>query len=61
MDAEVTHVFVWKNGPWPNNPKRASLTGRHCRIIASGTKRSLLVEFENGQREIVDRYALRPM
>ncbi len=55
----MTHIFSWRNGPWPDNPKRASLFGRLCRIIASGRMRSALVEFENGQREIIDRYALR--
>jgi hypothetical protein len=44
---------------WGNNPKRATLKNRLCRIIAAGAKRSVMVEFENGQREIVDRWALR--
>lgn len=50
----MTHVFIWGN-----NAKRATLKGRSCRIVASGRMRSRLVEFENGQREIVDFYALR--
>ena len=45
---------------WGNNPKRATLKGRMCRIIATGKMRSCLVEFlDDGQREIVSRWALR--
>lgn len=44
---------------WGNNEKRATLKGRRCRIIRSGAKLSAMVEFENGQREIVSRRALR--
>lgn len=50
----MTHVFIWGN-----NAKRATLKGRSCRIVASGRMRSCLVEFDDGQREIVDFYALR--
>lgn len=44
---------------WGNNPKRKTLKGRKCVILTRGRMRSVLVEFENGQREIVDWYALR--
>ena len=55
MDLEkMTHVFTWGNGE-----KRLTLKGRECRILVHGKKRSVRVEFENGQLEIVDRYALR--
>jgi len=48
-------VFGWKN-----NPKRAKLFGKRCRIIEVGsTMRSVLVEFEDGQRVITSRRALR--
>jgi hypothetical protein len=49
-----THVYTWGN-----NPKRETMKGRHCRVIAHGRKNSYLIEFENGQREIVSRYAVR--
>jgi hypothetical protein len=45
---------------WGNNPKRATLKGRRCRVIARGAKNSCLIEFEDGRREIVSRYAVRP-
>jgi hypothetical protein len=45
---------------WGNNPKRETLKGRRCRVLARGAKNSCLIEFENGQREIVSRYAVRP-
>lgn len=44
---------------WGNNDKRLTLKGRPCRVVARGTRRSVLVEFENGQREIVSIRALR--
>lgn len=44
---------------WGNNEKRATLKGRRCKIVTSGAKGSVMVEFENGQREIVSRRPLR--
>jgi len=44
---------------WGNNEKRATLKGRECRILLKGAMRSVMVEFENGQREIVSHRALR--
>ena len=44
---------------WGNNPKRLTLKGRKCRVIARGSLNSVGVEFENGQREVISRYALR--
>jgi hypothetical protein len=45
---------------WGNNPKRATLKGRQCRLLARGTLNSALVEFtDTGQREIISRNALR--
>jgi hypothetical protein len=38
---------------WANNPKRETLKSRRCRIVAKGGMGSVLVEFEDGQREIV--------
>ena len=44
---------------WGNNEKRAGLRGRTCRVVARGRMNSVLVEFEDGRREVVSRYALR--
>ncbi len=44
---------------WRNNDKRATLYSRHCRVLVRGKFNSALVEFENGQREIISRNALR--
>lgn len=45
---------------WGNNAKRKSMKGRLCKIIASGKKNSVCIEFfDIGQREIVSRRALR--
>ena len=44
---------------WGNNPKRATMKGRKCRALRRYKRNSALVEFENGQREVVSRNALR--
>ena len=44
---------------WQNNEKRAQLKGRCLRIVSRGEMNSRLVEFENGQREIVSGNAIR--
>jgi hypothetical protein len=45
---------------WGNNPKRATLQGRVCRVVCRGTMNSAMIEFiDNGQREVVSRNALR--
>src|ERR1044072_5573063 len=50
----LTHEYRWGN-----NEKRTTLKGRFCRILLRGAMRSVMVEFENGQREIVSHRALR--
>lgn len=44
---------------WGNNTKRATLKGRRFNVIARGAMNSALVEFEDGQREIISRNAIR--
>lgn len=44
---------------WRNNEKRATLFGRLCRVLARLKRNSAVVEFENGQREVISRNALR--
>lgn len=48
----MTHVYHWLK--W--NP---ALKGRRCKVLARGTKNSVLVEFEDGYKAVVSRYALR--
>lgn len=50
----MTHRFVWKN-----NAKRALLFGRACRVISRGRMNSVLIEFEDGSREVTSRFAIR--
>lgn len=57
----MTHAYAWGRDarPWQNG-KRATLYGRRCRLLAVARRMgSVLVEFENGQRECVSRRALR--
>lgn len=35
------------------------MKGRKCHIVATGKKNSIMIEFENGQREIISRFAIR--
>lgn len=51
----MTALYIYR---WGNNPKRAAMKGRPCRVIARGTRNSALVEFTGGQREVVSRNAL---
>jgi len=44
---------------WGNNEKRKTLKGRYCDVLYRGKMNSCLVEFENGQREVISRNALR--
>ena len=52
----MNHIYSWKN-----NPKRALMYGRACRIVSRGKMGSLLIEFANGQKEITSRRAIRKM
>jgi len=53
-ESPMTYRYAWKN-----NPKRASMYGRTCRVLATGKMGSALIEFENGQKEITSKRALR--
>lgn len=45
---------------WKNNSKRATLFGRRFRVIHRfRAGNSALVEFEDGQREVISRNAIR--
>lgn len=44
---------------WGNNSKRAGYKGRICKIIARGKMNSVLIEFENGERTVTSKWALR--
>jgi len=44
---------------WKNNEKRITLYKRACRIVARGRMNSCLIEFEDGQREVVSRNAVK--
>lgn len=50
----MTHTYHWGN-----NLKRETLKDRKCRILAAGTMNSIMIQFENGQREIVSRRSIR--
>lgn len=52
--ATKQYVYSWKN-----NPKRQALYGRRCRALARGRMNSMLVEFEDGEKEVISRHALR--
>jgi len=46
---------------WGNNPKRATMKGRICKIVTSGKLCSVLIEFCDGQKEITSRRSLRKL
>jgi len=43
---------------WKNNSKRATLYGRKCRVLVRLPMNSAVVEFEDGQVEVISRNAL---
>jgi hypothetical protein len=49
-----TYIYVWGN-----DPHRARLKGRKCKVLAWVALNNCLVEFEDGHREVVSRNALR--
>ena len=45
---------------WGNNPVRAKMKNRVCRLLACGKLNRVLVEFvDNGERQYTNRRALR--
>ncbi|WP_199857788.1 hypothetical protein [Erythrobacter sp. EC-HK427] len=51
-DIPFDRVWYWRR----NLPDRK---GEPCRIIARGTMNSALIEFEDGARHVVSRFAIR--
>ena len=58
MAASVSRDYPYRY-VWGNNAKRRVLYGCRCRILARMHMNSALVEFEDGQREVVSVRALR--
>jgi hypothetical protein len=50
----TTYIYAWKN-----NSKRIKLFGKKCHVVARMKMNSALVEFENGDKEVISRNALR--
>ena len=51
---EYKYYYAWKN-----NPKREDMYSRRFKIISRGAMNSVLIEFENGQREVISGNAIR--
>ena len=55
MSKEQLYKFIWGN-----NPDRAKMKGRICKVIARAKMNSCWIEFiDNGQQECVSRNSLR--
>jgi len=52
--SKYPYVYVWGN-----NPRRALMKNRRCKIIARGKMNSVEVEFENGESAVISGNALR--
>jgi len=54
------YIFVWsdKGCKWMGQ-RRAGMQFQRCRVLARGKMNSAMVEFENGQMDIISRNALR--
>ena len=54
---KAIQMYVYR---WGNNPKRALLKGRRCRMLARLSRNSAVVSFvDTNQEEVVSRNALR--
>lgn len=53
MEMDYPYIYTWKN-----NEKRKTLCGRRFKVLVRGRANSALVEFENGQREVISRNAI---
>jgi hypothetical protein len=53
MEAMTLYRYRWKN-----NSKRLTLYGRICKVLKRLPMNSAIVEFENGQTEVISRNAL---
>lgn len=51
-EAPLTHRWRWR----VNLPERF---GQPCRVLARGALNSALIEFEDGTRHVVSRFAIR--
>jgi hypothetical protein len=51
---EMIYYYAWRN-----NVKRETMYGRRFLILCRGTMNSAMVQFENGQIEIMSRNAIR--
>ena len=51
---KMTHIYCWGN-----NPKRVTMKGRKCKVLIRSKMNSILIEFEDGQRECVSRWSVR--
>ena len=56
QERSSTHYYAWKN-----NIKRLTLYKHKCRVIKRLKMNSVLIEFEDGQREVVSRNAIRKL
>ena len=50
------YPFIYR---WSNNEKRKDLYDRKLRVLVRSKSNSALVEFEDGQTEVISRNALR--
>jgi hypothetical protein len=54
MDDSPRYRYVWRN-----NAVRRRLYGRTCRVVCRGTMNSAEVVFDDGERQVISRSALR--
>lgn len=56
------HLYRWKTARCPFMGQKCGshpFYRRACRVVARGRMNSVLVEFENGEKAVVSRYAVR--
>ena len=52
------YPYIYK---WRNNEKRRTLYGRKFKVLIRSHANSALVEFEDGQKEVISRNAFKKL
>jgi hypothetical protein len=55
----MTHTWAWAKYPIDSWTLAGCRKGQRCKLLSTGARNSVLVEFEDGSRYVTSRYGLR--
>ena len=56
-----TYTWVWSKYPTDSWTEPGERKGQRCKLLATGSRNAVLVEFEDGAQYVTSRYGLRRM